>query len=33
VRALLDALGIERAGHLGHDWSGCTGWLLGIRAP
>jgi pimeloyl-ACP methyl ester carboxylesterase len=31
--ALLDALGIERAGYLGHDWGGWTGWLLGIRAP
>jgi pimeloyl-ACP methyl ester carboxylesterase len=33
VLALLDALGIERAGYLGHDWGGWTGWLLGIRAP
>ncbi len=31
--ALLDALGVERAGYLGHDWGGWTGWLLGIRAP
>ena len=31
--ALLDALGIERAGYLGHDWGGWTGWLLGLRAP
>jgi pimeloyl-ACP methyl ester carboxylesterase len=33
VLALLDRLGIERAGYLGHDWGGWTGWLLGIRAP
>jgi pimeloyl-ACP methyl ester carboxylesterase len=31
--ALLDSLGIERAGYLGHDWGGWVGWLLGIRAP
>ena len=31
--ALLDALGIERAGYLGHDWGGWTGWLVAIRAP
>ena len=31
--ALLDALGIERAGYLGHDWGGWTGWLVGLRAP
>lgn len=31
--ALLDALGIERAGVLGHDWGGWTGWLLAVRAP
>jgi pimeloyl-ACP methyl ester carboxylesterase len=31
--ALLDLLGIERAGYLGHDWGGWTGWLLAIRAP
>jgi pimeloyl-ACP methyl ester carboxylesterase len=31
--ALLDALGIERAGYLGHDWGGWTGWLLALRAP
>ena len=31
--ALLDRLGIERAGYLGHDWGGWTGWLLGVRAP
>ena len=26
--ALLDVLGIERAGFLGHDWGGWAGWLL-----
>ena len=31
--ALLDALGLERAGFLGHDWGGWTGWLLALRAP
>lgn len=31
--ALLDVLGIERAGYLGHDWGGWTGWLVAIRAP
>jgi pimeloyl-ACP methyl ester carboxylesterase len=31
--ALLDALGIERAGYLGHDWGGWTGWLVAVRAP
>ena len=31
--ALLDALGVERCDHLGHDWGGWTGWLLAIRAP
>ena len=31
--ALLDLLGIERAGYLGHDWGGWIGWLLGVRAP
>jgi pimeloyl-ACP methyl ester carboxylesterase len=31
--ALLDALGIERAGYLGHDWGGWTGWLVALRAP
>ena len=30
---LLDALGIEQAGYLGHDWGAWTGWLLAIRAP
>ena len=33
VLALLDALGIERAGYMGHDWGGWAGWLLGVRAP
>jgi pimeloyl-ACP methyl ester carboxylesterase len=31
--ALLDALGIERAGYLGHDWGGWIGWLVALRAP
>ena len=31
--ALLDVLGIERAGYLGHDWGGWTGWLIALRAP
>src|SRR5215207_9223275 len=31
--ALLDALGIERSGYLGHDWGGWTGWLVAVRAP
>jgi pimeloyl-ACP methyl ester carboxylesterase len=31
--ALLDALGIERAAVLGHDWGGWTAFLLGIRHP
>ena len=31
--ALLDLLGLERAGYLGHDWGGWTGWLLALRAP
>jgi pimeloyl-ACP methyl ester carboxylesterase len=31
--ALLDALGVERCGYLGHDWGGWTGWLVAIRAP
>jgi pimeloyl-ACP methyl ester carboxylesterase len=30
--ALLDVLEIERAGYLGHDWGGWTGWLVAIRA-
>jgi pimeloyl-ACP methyl ester carboxylesterase len=31
--ALVDALGLERVGFLGHDWGGWTGWLLALRAP
>jgi pimeloyl-ACP methyl ester carboxylesterase len=31
--ALLDVLGIEETGYLGHDWGGWTGWLVAIRAP
>src|SRR5688500_4393535 len=31
--ALLDVLGVEQTGYLGHDWGGWTRWLLGIRAP
>ena len=31
--ALLDALGIERADVIGHDWGAWTGLLLGISAP
>src|SRR5215218_3868380 len=31
--ALLDVLGIERAGYLGHDWGGWAGWLIALRAP
>ena len=30
---LLDALGIERAGVIGHDWGGFTAYLLGLRHP
>jgi pimeloyl-ACP methyl ester carboxylesterase len=33
VVALLDVLGIQRAGYLGHDWGGWVGWLVAIRAP
>ena len=33
VLALLDVLGLEQAGYLGHDWGGWTGWLAAIRAP
>lgn len=31
--ALLDALGIERAHVVGHDWGGFTTFLLGVRHP
>jgi pimeloyl-ACP methyl ester carboxylesterase len=31
--ALLDALGIERAGVIGHDWGGFSAYLLGLRHP
>jgi pimeloyl-ACP methyl ester carboxylesterase len=31
--ALLDALGIERAGVVGHDWGGYTAFLLAARFP
>ena len=31
--ALLDALGIERAGVVGHDWGGYTAFLLAARHP
>jgi pimeloyl-ACP methyl ester carboxylesterase len=31
--ALLDALGVVRAGYLGHDWGGWAGFLLAARAP
>ena len=31
--ALLDALGLERADVIGHDWGGWTALLLGITAP
>jgi pimeloyl-ACP methyl ester carboxylesterase len=30
---LLDALGLERVGYVGHDWGAYTGFLLGMRAP
>jgi pimeloyl-ACP methyl ester carboxylesterase len=29
----MDALGIERAGLIGHDWGGWTGFLACLRAP
>jgi pimeloyl-ACP methyl ester carboxylesterase len=32
ILALLDALGLERVGLVGHDWGGWTGWLLCARA-
>jgi pimeloyl-ACP methyl ester carboxylesterase len=31
--ALLDALGIEQAGVIGHDWGGFAAYLLGLRHP
>lgn len=31
--ALLDALGIERAGLIGHDWGAFTGFLICLTAP
>jgi pimeloyl-ACP methyl ester carboxylesterase len=31
--ALLDVLGIERAGLLGHDWGGWVGFLTALRFP
>ena len=31
--ALLDALGIDRATWVGHDWGGWTGFLAALRAP
>jgi pimeloyl-ACP methyl ester carboxylesterase len=31
--ALLDALGIERAGLIGHDWGGFAGWFACLDAP
>jgi pimeloyl-ACP methyl ester carboxylesterase len=31
--ALLDALGLERVGYMGHDWGGFIGYLLALRSP
>jgi pimeloyl-ACP methyl ester carboxylesterase len=31
--ALLDALGLERVGVIGHDWGGFTGFLLALHHP
>jgi pimeloyl-ACP methyl ester carboxylesterase len=31
--ALLDALGIERAGLIGHDWGGFSSFLVALRHP
>ena len=31
--ALLDALGVERAAVIGHDWGGITAFILAIRHP
>jgi pimeloyl-ACP methyl ester carboxylesterase len=33
ILALLDALGLERVGLMGHDWGGFLGFLLCLRAP
>jgi pimeloyl-ACP methyl ester carboxylesterase len=33
VLAVLDALGIERVGLVGHDWGGWIGFILCLRAP
>lgn len=33
VLALLDALGLERVGLVGHDWGGYVGFLLTLEAP
>jgi pimeloyl-ACP methyl ester carboxylesterase len=33
VLALLDAMGIERATWVGHDWGGWLGFLAALRAP
>jgi len=31
--ALLDLLGVERAGLVGHDWGGWAGWFACLEAP
>jgi pimeloyl-ACP methyl ester carboxylesterase len=31
--AVLDALGVERAGLIGHDWGGWAGWFVCLDAP
>src|SRR4051794_40763134 len=31
--ALLDAMGLERVGLVGHDWGGWIGFLAALRAP
>ncbi|MGJ9418562.1 alpha/beta fold hydrolase [Massilia sp. CMS3.1] len=33
ILAMLDALGIERARVVGHDWGAVVGWLLCMAAP
>jgi pimeloyl-ACP methyl ester carboxylesterase len=33
VLALLDALGLERAALVGHDWGGIVGWVLAAARP